>query len=377
MKLLLVLTFKGSLEKWQREGIVRRELEVCIEYLKRDLFSNVVIFTYGQNDQDILNALNIDDDIKNRFEFVAPDTPVTSVFGAIRHSLNIRKIKQAVQNGVQIARTNQINGCWTAWLVRLCGGRFYLRCGYILSRRLYKNKKYLQAFIALLIEFIGFNLADMASVTTNDAKAYVTKLMFNKRKCFVAPTYVNTDIFASDIDIKPDDNSIVYIGRIENQKNILEMVRAASIAGISLVVVGKGRTTDEMLSLSGELGVKIDYHPVLSNEEIAELLKRHKYFILPSLHEGLPKVLIEAMAADMVCIGTPISGTTALIQHGETGYLSKDVSAQSLAEAIKSAQADPDNKKIAKNARAFIMERHTIKSYVDREEKEIKDVLAR
>lgn len=377
MKLLLVLTFKGSLEKWKEEGVVRRELEVCIEYLKRGLFSEVVIFTYGQNDRAILNSLDIDDAIKSRFEFVAPDKPIASLFGQIRHSLDFSKVRGAVRNGAQIARTNQINGCWTAWLAKLSGAKFYLRCGYILSRRHYKNRKYLFALISLIIEFIGFNFADMASVTTEDAKAYVSKLMFNTRKCFVAPTYVNTDIFAADINAKPDDNSVVYIGRIEHQKNVLEMVRAASIANVPLVVAGSGRAKDEMLDLARNLGVKLDYLSVIPNEEIAELLKRHQYFILPSLHEGLPKVLIEAMAADMICIGTPISGITALIYPGKTGYLSRDFTAESMAETIKRAQNDPDNKKIAKNARAFIMERHTIKSYVDREDKEMKDVLAR
>ena len=346
------------------------------EHVKQGTFDRIDILTYGRNDRAVLDGLDLDDRFKQAVHFIEPDQDISSAFGALCHSLNISKIKEAVRGTTSFVRTNQINGSWSAWIAKLCGAKFLLRCGYILSRRLFKNKKYPQSLAALVIEFIGFNMADIASVTTQDAKAYISTFTLNKTKCFVAPTYVNTDVFSAKFDSKPDDNSVVFVGRLEAQKNVLTMVEAAAIAKVPLIVVGKGSRQDTMLAQAKELGVALTHHPSMQNDAIAELLQRHRYFLLPSLHEGLPKVLIEAMAAEMVCIGTPTSGTNALIHHADTGYLSEDFSAQSIAQAISKALSDPNHARYAKNARAFILKNHTIAAYAAREKAVMDSVLS-
>jgi glycosyltransferase involved in cell wall biosynthesis len=230
--------------------------------------------------------------------------------------------------------------------------------------------------IALVIEMLCFNLASLISVTTSEAYNYVGRLMLKKKKrIFVAPTYVNTDIFKADITNKPKDNKVIFVGRLEPVKNIIAMIDACHLANVALTIVGRGSLESQMLARAKELNLPLTYHPSLMNEEIAKLLRSHRIFLLPSLHEGLPKALIEAMSAGMICVGTPTSGIRDLIKLKETGYLAADFSAEAIAETINEALADPSAETRSQAARAYALGHHTIACYVEREYAKIKEIL--
>src|SRR3972149_402807 len=59
----------------------------------------------------------------------------------------------------------------------------------------------------------------------------------------------------------------------------------------------------------------------ISNEELPPVLNRYRFFALPSVREGMPKALIEAMACGLVCIGTDVEGINEIIRDGENGFL--------------------------------------------------------
>lgn len=376
MKLLFVLTFKGSLEKWTKEGIANREMEIPFDYLRRDLFSHVQLFSYSPNDAFFLDKLGFDPALKKRIELIVPENPPTSFWDYLRHSIDVGKIRRAVKDGGIICKTNQINGCWTALLAGLFGAKVLVRCGYILSRRLFKNGDWAKGFVALLLESIAFNGASSISVTTHDAQEYVHRLLWRQRsKIFVAPTYVNTELFNAVIESKLNDRKVLFIGRLVSSKNVLAMVEACHLAKAELTIVGRGSLETQVLARSKDIGLSLTHFPVLMNEEIANLFKTHRYFLLPSLHEGLPKVLIEAMSASMICIGTPTSGTVDLIVQGKTGYLSTDFSAASIAHALDRAFNDPHAEACALAARAHVLAHHTIASYVEREYSKMKEML--
>src|SRR5204863_3936909 len=122
-----------------------------------------------------------------------------------------------------------------------------------------------------------------------------------------------------------------------------------------------------ILELARAIGADVEIRRSLPNNEIAELFKAYKYYALPSLYEGLPKSLIEAMSSEMVCIGTNVPGISDLLTDGVTGYLSDGLDAAALARAIKQARADPANVTVAKAARKFALERHSLPAYLDRE----------
>jgi glycosyltransferase involved in cell wall biosynthesis len=379
MKMLLVLTFKGSLAKWAEAGILRRELEVYVEHLARGHVDEITVFTYGSDDAAALAGLDVDAAIRDRFRLLAPRRRSRSVFGHLLHSVDVPAIRRAVAAGCGVVKTNQINGAWTAWIARACGARFLLRCGYLLSRRFEMNRQPVAAAIARLIEGISFRLADAVSVTTAGARAEVLARLpaGSKTVVYVAPTYVNTELFAARGGAAPVSRRFVYVGRLEPQKNVLALIDAAALAGVPLTVVGDGSLREPMLALAAERGVDLVHHHRLDNDEIAALYRETRQFVLPSLHEGLPKVLIEAMSAEMVCVGTPTGGTTDLIEDGVTGFLTAGFAAADIAAAMTRALDDPRATEMARAARRLVVERHSITGYAAGEHAEICAATAR
>ncbi len=376
MKLLFVLTFKGSLEKWAHNGIANREMEFCFEYLRRDFFSEIVIFSYSADDKKFLNALNFEPELKARIKLIMPNRRLKSFWDYLFYSFSIGKIRQAIKEGVVICRTNQINGSWTALLAKMFGCPVLLRCGYILSRGLFKKGNWPRGFLALIIEIVGFNLASLISVTTQNAASYVSHcLLGRKERIFIAPTYVNTEIFNAEVSKKPKRKKILFVGRLETVKNVLSLVDACRIADASLTIVGRGSLEREVLKRAKEIDLSLTHYPSLLNEEIVNLFKTHRYFAISSLHEGMPKALIEAMAAEMICIGTPTSGINDLIIPHKTGYLAADFTPEALAKALRMAFEDPNAESYGRAARTYVLEHHAIACYVDREYARIKELL--
>lgn len=96
----------------------------------------------------------------------------------------------------------------------------------------------------------------------------------------------------------------------------------------------------------------LDYVP---HENMASLLQACDIMVFPTLREGFPLVLLEAMASGIPAISTNIDGIKTMIQNGKTGTLITPDSAKELSEAIMTATSDPDQyKAMGKSARLSV-----------------------
>lgn len=376
MTLLLILSFGGSLRRWRDAGILSREIELYVEYLRRGLFERVVIYSYGSADEEVLGDAGLPLDLVEKFEIIGPARPLRNLPARLAHSLDPRALRRAVK-GAAMCKTNQISGSWTAMLVRVLGVPLFVRCGYILSRRHFLNGKYLAGAVSAMLEGLVFNAARLISVTTQDAAARVEKFqVLRPGRLFVAPTYVNTELFRAQAAAKPANDVLVYVGRLEPQKNLGSLIEACAITGSALQIIGSGSLRADLEAKARNLGVATEFVSSLQNTEIAALYGTRRYFVLPSLQEGLPKALIEAMSSEMICIGTAIPGTADLLREGETGYLAEGTDPQAIAVAIKRAQQDPRNLEVAAAARRHVLEHHSLPGYATREFEEITRALS-
>jgi glycosyltransferase involved in cell wall biosynthesis len=76
-------------------------------------------------------------------------------------------------------------------------------------------------------------------------------------------------------------------------------------------------------------------------DDIPELLAAADLFVLPSLKEGLPLALLEAMAARKPIVATATAGSSEVVDHGETGWLVPAADSSALASAISELLDDP------------------------------------
>lgn len=326
----MFLSHKGSLTRWREQNILRREIALYAHYLEHDYFDRIALFSYDAADHTIIRELQKLYPSLARLDLLTPRRGACGLgyglLGPLRHRDALKKMTYL--------KTNQISGSWTAVIARLITRRLLLhRQGYVLSRRLKLNGRGGAAAVAHALETLIHRQSD-AIATTSEASAL--ELRDNLRlpgKVHLLPSYVDLSIY-SKVSALRFNEPVLFVGRLEPQKNILNLAAACRAANLPLDIVGRGSLEPELRALSADQGTPIRLLGALPAEKVALLFPKYSVFALPSLHEGLPKALMEAMASGLVCVGANIPGITDLIGHDRTGYLIEDGSVAAIAAAL-------------------------------------------
>jgi colanic acid/amylovoran biosynthesis glycosyltransferase len=131
--------------------------------------------------------------------------------------------------------------------------------------------------------------------------------------------------------------------------------------------VGDGPRRQPLEALVRLLGLqnRVRFHGPLPEPAVLDLLERADLFVLPSViasdgtMEGLPVVLVEALAAGVPVVATRISGVPELIRDGETGLLAEPGRADDLRRAMSRLLADPSAaRRRAEAGRTLVEQNH-------------------
>jgi len=137
-----------------------------------------------------------------------------------------------------------------------------------------------------------------------------------------------------------DPASVLYVGRLSPEKNI--DVIAEATAGLPRIVAGDGPLRDLLPDTIGFVGP----------EEVSNLYRRAAVVVVASQAEGLPNVVLEAMAHGKTVVATPVGGIPTVIEDGKTGLLVPPRDAVALRSAIEKALFDRElRRKLGQAAR--------------------------
>ncbi len=127
-----------------------------------------------------------------------------------------------------------------------------------------------------------------------------------------------------------------------------------TVGAIGEAVKNKGH---EYLLEAGKKFSGINFNIITNLPDAAKYLKNFDIFVLPSLKEGLPYVLLEAGLAEIPIIATSVGGVPEIIQNNKTGLLVRPAHSEEISEAIKKLIENPElAKTLAKNAREKILQ---------------------
>jgi glycosyltransferase involved in cell wall biosynthesis len=160
----------------------------------------------------------------------------------------------------------------------------------------------------------------------------------------------------ADAMAEPATPIVLSVGRLVEKKGfpiLIEACRLLKERGYRFrcqIVGGPGPCERQVVSLIQELGLEdvVTLLPAVTQEELREVYRRSTLFALPCQisdnndRDGIPNVLVEAMASELPVISTNISGIPELIEHGVNGLLTRQKDAAALAEAIAKLLDAPD-----------------------------------
>lgn len=156
------------------------------------------------------------------------------------------------------------------------------------------------------------------------------------------------DFRAADGEVLPSENRLVCVGRLCEQKGQLVLLEAfarlkSRVGDCHLVLAGDGEMRPEIEARIAALDLKssVTVTGWISGPDVRKEILAAKALVLPSFQEGLPVVLMEAMALRRPVISTYVAGIPELVTPGETGWLVPAASITPLVEAMEACLKAP------------------------------------
>jgi len=190
--------------------------------------------------------------------------------------------------------------------------------------------------------------------------------------------FLDVDMFKIRKNIEDRADTIGYIGRFSVEKGIMTFLDAIPQVfvkndEISITISGDGDLLADIEQFidKNDPGNKIRLSGWIPHEKIPESLNELKLLVLPSHTEGLPNILLEAMACGTPVLATPVGSVPDLVKDESTGFILKNNSSEEIAEGVMRALAYPDIGGIITNARRLVEEEYTYRAAV----KEYREIL--
>jgi colanic acid/amylovoran biosynthesis glycosyltransferase len=178
---------------------------------------------------------------------------------------------------------------------------------------------------------------------------------------------------ASDPQPIMEELRFVHIGRLVPEKGtlvLLDAIRQLRDQGVEahVTIVGDGQlrpVLEQRIELH-QLQDQITLTGLLDSDRVAEEIRLSRAMVLPSFAEGLPVVIMEALALGRPVISTYVAGIPELVKRGENGWLVPAGDVNALADAMREAvEASPEQLAImGRTGRKAVLERHDVKNEV-------------
>lgn len=189
------------------------------------------------------------------------------------------------------------------------------------------------------------------------------------------------DILGNAVSIPEETASgdgILFVGRLAPKKGVEYLVRAVADLDAHLTIVGDGSEREKLERLAEDIGANVSFEGFVNPNAVDKYYRSAGIFVLPSIEgEGMPNVVLEAMAWGLPVVTTDSGGLPTIVEDGKTGYLVPMRNSDALADVIGDLLDDADMRtEIGKVAREYVREKHSWPSQVERLESVYNRVLS-
>jgi glycosyltransferase involved in cell wall biosynthesis len=169
------------------------------------------------------------------------------------------------------------------------------------------------------------------------------------------------------------DRAVGYVGRLSAEKGVMNFVRAIPLVlerdpNLRFAIVGSGSIESEIVNyvVKEKLIERVRMTAWVPHEELPLHLNKFRLLVLPSYTEGLPNVMLEAMACETPVLAMPVGSVPDVIVDGQTGFIMKGNAPSDIAEGIVRALGSSELGDVAESARRHVINEFSIDRSLDR-----------
>lgn len=305
----------------------------------------------------------------------------------------------AFLKAIKLSKKNHYNVVW-AMMAAYAGGAalffkfFHPKISYLLTLQegdpIYYIKKKVRYIYPVFKKI--FTRANFVQAISKYLADFARETGF-KKELEVVPNGVDIEKFSrnyskeeldglkENLGIVKDDKILITTSRLVLKNGIDDVIESLQYLSdnIKFLVLGTGPDFEKLKNLSRELNVenRVLFLGHIDHKEMPKYLKMADIFIRPSLSEGLGSSFLEAMAADIPVIATPVGGIPDFLINGKTGVFCEVRNSKSIANKVEMILKDKGlRERIIRNAKEMVVKNYNW-NLVAEKMKRIFDKLAR
>jgi glycosyltransferase involved in cell wall biosynthesis len=234
--------------------------------------------------------------------------------------------------------------------------------------------------IMMLFESITFDFADFIILYSRNLISSWDLDQYSSKILIAHEHFLDFKAFTVTTPLSDRPPLIGYIGRLSGEKGVQHFARAlpailSDQKNLRVLIGGNGQLRDSIAaSLHEGIAARVDLPGWISHDDLPGYLNQLRLLVLPSYSEGLPNIMLEAMACGTPVLATPVGAVLDVIIDGKTGFIMENNSPECIAENVMRALEHPGLERIAEAGRRFVEENFTFDKAVENWEYILQDI---
>lgn len=335
-------------------GAMKRILVTCTELMMLDFLTPHIVNLLNRNFEVVIGCSNVDGRIDEVRKFFGDRVEV--------HEINLKRSPYEISNikGYKqlkkILKEQQFNFIWTnepvmGVMTRIAAKRaglsntkiIYMAHGF----HFYKGAPIKNWMLYYPVEWLCACWTDVLVTMNKEDRELAKKYMHAKLVEYVPGVGIDVERFTGvhvdraakrrEIGVSEDTTLLVSVGELTVRKNHAVVIKALAQlpdSNIHYVIAGDGPLRDELQTLASSFGIGDRIHLLGYRRDIPEIYGTANICVFPSIQEGLPVAVMEAMASGLPCIVSDIRGNRDLIDRQSGGIMVDPKNVNEWVEAI-------------------------------------------
>lgn len=257
-------------------------------------------------------------------------------------------------------------------LPMIFGKIFQYRVYWLLPSKISLSSESILSKVIITLSKICYNLCNNIILYSPSLVSYWSLEKYCHKVLIAHEHFLNFRIFTVTTPLPDRPPLIGYIGRLSEEKGVQHFVQALPIIlstyqDLRVLIGGNGQVEKAIEASLQEGGVtaRVDLPGWISHDDLPTYLNQLRLLVLPSYTEGLPNIMLEAMACGTPVLATPVGAIPDVVVDGKTGFIMENNTPECIAANVFRALNSPELEQIAENGRQFAKENFTFEKTVN------------